>query len=652
MTGRMAHGTIRSAMREAPSIPQALEAVIRRARTFGRKSSSDPHASTQDNAEVTRIVCTALSAGLVGPDLWSSPRVGGSHSRLFEQVADGLRRLVTEEGTLERAAAVMRQQNRSARQSFEMPLREQALAALHDLLTVPSTQLSSALERHDDFCFAMTRYLEEHFEALESEFDLIGQNRAELRVVLQSLAKNRLRKHPLRILRPVAQSMNIRRHGTLRKNQLVETLTTTCARAIRALDAATTQAQQASQSQHARWWFLCKSWWMRHGVTMGVGMVGVFATIVGIVLTVAPTPASVSDTNEARITIGGKHFLESSILVELMALAVEHNTDPPIRVTRRHNHRETVYCKDAVLDGDIDGYPEYTGTILSMHLGLDLQQCRERRYLHEPDEIQRALDNSPNRLSGLQWLGDFGLHNGYTLVMRRDRIEELGLDPESVSITEVANVGQAFSIAGNPEALERDDCIKGLIWAYDDLQFNRYVEITGHHGLYDLLLEREDRARQDDLQPTVDMVIGYTTDTQLRDDRFVELRDDEDYFVFYYAGPLFRKDVLARFENHGLQQALETLQGAFGDRTTDPSLANTHMRDLLARVEKPRDALGGQLITPATLNPSRTPETANTRARMALRRIVREWMLERGLLAQADIQRPESSEPTRDRGSE
>ena len=386
---------------------------------------------------------------------------------------------------------------------------------------------------------------------------------------------------------------------------------------------------------------LMPTWWNRYSYHVYGG-----ATIVALIIGILALPFWWSSSRESTpntkaipfrqttsdpvITLGGKHFLESSILLEMMAIAVEKKTAPRIEVERKHNFRETIYCREALLNGEIDGYAEYTGTVLTHHLGIDISSCRgdRNRRRHTQPYIQRALERSPRRLDGLAWIGDFGLHNGYAIVMRRERLDELGLRSPIVSISEIMKTGKSFDIVGNPEAFDRDDCLEAIIATYEDLRFDKRIEESEHHMNYELLVDPGDRSNGN-TRPAVDMAIGFTTDTQLNDD-FIPLHDDRSVFVHYFAGPLMRKETLERFRANGIRQALESLLDGFmrdgEDRFADANPIAGRMRALMLAVEDAQDDNGKPLlITPRTLE-------HNPAASIELGRIVERWMRKQGLL--------------------
>ena len=121
--------------------------------------------------------------------------------------------------------------------------------------------------------------------------------------------------------------------------------------------------------------------------------------------------------SSGSITIGGKQFTEQEILGEIMATLIECNTD--IAVRRRLNLGGTMICFNALKAGDLDLYPEYTGT--------GLMNILKRGIIRDPDEAYEVVQREFQHNFDLVWLKPFGFNNTYTLTMRRQHAEELGI---------------------------------------------------------------------------------------------------------------------------------------------------------------------------------------------------------------------------------
>jgi osmoprotectant transport system permease protein len=72
--------------------------------------------------------------------------------------------------------------------------------------------------------------------------------------------------------------------------------------------------------------------------------------------------ASLSAVEQKKLIVGGKNFTEGYIISEIFAQLIEDKT--PIKVERKFGLGGTFICFEALRRGEIDLYPEYTGTAL------------------------------------------------------------------------------------------------------------------------------------------------------------------------------------------------------------------------------------------------------------------------------------------------
>ncbi len=121
-----------------------------------------------------------------------------------------------------------------------------------------------------------------------------------------------------------------------------------------------------------------------------------------------PTPQA------GRITIGSKNFTEQLILVELYTQLIRGYTN--LDVQARLGLGGTKICFDALRAGELDLYPEYTGTGLQVILQADsltvhaLDGDPEAVYAHVRAAFRQDYD--------LEWLQPLGFNNTYSLMMR------------------------------------------------------------------------------------------------------------------------------------------------------------------------------------------------------------------------------------------
>lgn len=131
------------------------------------------------------------------------------------------------------------------------------------------------------------------------------------------------------------------------------------------------------------------------------------------------------------IRLGSKIFAEQYILIQMYKELIEGNTD--LKVDTKTGLGGTKICFDALTHGEIDMYPEYTGTGLLAILQPTRTQLdrlggdREKVY----DFVRKAF----LKQYGLQWLRPIGFNNAYALMMRRTQAQSLNIQ----SITDLKN---------------------------------------------------------------------------------------------------------------------------------------------------------------------------------------------------------------------
>ena len=257
---------------------------------------------------------------------------------------------------------------------------------------------------------------------------------------------------------------------------------------------------------------------------------------------------SLSAQGAPTLTVGSKNFTESRILAEIMAQLIEARTE--ITVARRSNLGGTAIVFRALLDGEIDVYPEYTGTGWAVQLGRsDPVSSPLRAFTIVQKEFRSRF--------GVEWLAPFGFNNSYAITMLEARADQLGV----TRVSQLSGFERELTAGFTHEFLNREDGYPGLASRYQiDLSDVRGME----HGLaYDALASGR-----------VDLIDTYTTDGKLLRYPIRLLEDDLGFFPPYQAAPIVRADVLR--ENDGLRSVLNELAFRIDDDT---------MRRLNARVE-------------------------------------------------------------------
>ena len=118
------------------------------------------------------------------------------------------------------------------------------------------------------------------------------------------------------------------------------------------------------------------------------------------------------------LVIGSKSDTEGEILSEIMAQMIEAHSS--IHVVRKYHLDNTFICFQALLNGDIDLYTEYTGTALTCIL--------KQPPITNSQEAWKYLEEEFKQKYELIWLFPFGFSNCYVLIVKPEKALELHLD--------------------------------------------------------------------------------------------------------------------------------------------------------------------------------------------------------------------------------
>jgi osmoprotectant transport system permease protein len=123
------------------------------------------------------------------------------------------------------------------------------------------------------------------------------------------------------------------------------------------------------------------------------------------------------------IRVGSKSFTEQYILANMFKILIENNTD--LTVESKIGMASTTICFEALKSGEIDVYPEYTGT------GLLVLIQPEKAVLDtlgfETARVYHFVKEQSLPLFGMKWLQPLGFSNSWAMMMREGQANELGI---------------------------------------------------------------------------------------------------------------------------------------------------------------------------------------------------------------------------------
>ena len=248
-------------------------------------------------------------------------------------------------------------------------------------------------------------------------------------------------------------------------------------------------------------------------------------------LTLAIALVGCGQTPQATVVVGSKNFTEQIILGELLAQQIEATTD--LRVERRLNLGGTFVCHEGLKAGELDLYPEYTGTAYSAILKLPP--------LKDPAAVYQKVQTVYREQFNLEWAAPLGFNNTFAMVIRGEEARRLNLTTLSDAVPYMPQWKAGFGY----EFMERADGFPGLAETYG-------IQLAAPPLTMDLgLIYRALTAKQ------VDMVAGNSTDGVLSRLDLVALEDDRQYFPPYEAAPIVRQQTLDQYPE--LRQSLQAL---------------------------------------------------------------------------------------------
>jgi osmoprotectant transport system permease protein len=209
------------------------------------------------------------------------------------------------------------------------------------------------------------------------------------------------------------------------------------------------------------------------------------------------------------ITIGSKKFTESYVLGEIARRVLN---DTGIGAEHRQGMGGTIILWQALRGGQIDAYPEYTGTI-----GQEvLKNGRQLSF----QEIRDALGQF-----GVGMTEPLGFNNTYALVMRRSEAQRLGVR----TISDLRKHPE-LRLGLTHEFLDRQDGWRPLHERYG-LPQQSVVGIDHALGYAALA------------NGSIDVKDAYSTDAKIEENDLVVLEDDLRFFPKYDAVFLFRSSM-------------------------------------------------------------------------------------------------------------
>jgi osmoprotectant transport system substrate-binding protein len=238
------------------------------------------------------------------------------------------------------------------------------------------------------------------------------------------------------------------------------------------------------------------------------------------------------------IVVGSKNFTEQLVLGEILAQQLERRLKA--KVARKLNLGGTLLAHQALVNGEIDMYPEYTGTALTAVLKMPVTSDASR--------VLNDVRDAYEKRWRLEWLDPFGFNNSFVMVIGGEEARRGKLR----TLSEASRYKTDWVMGMGYEFLQRPDGFAGMVKTYG-LQIKGQVKTMDLGLLYRALEQRQ-----------VDMIAASATDGMLSVLDVTVLQDDRHYFPPYEAAAVVRTDSLAA--HPGMREALNELAGKLTDK--------------------------------------------------------------------------------------
>ena len=277
--------------------------------------------------------------------------------------------------------------------------------------------------------------------------------------------------------------------------------------------------------------------------------------ILGLFIIIFGAYFSLNSKKDKTINIATKPMTEGYILGQMLTELIEQDTDLKVNITNGVGGG-TSNIHPAIVKGEFDLYPEYTGTSWEAVLKKE-GSYDESKF----DELQKEYKEKYN----LEYVNLYGFNNTYGLAVNKDIAEKYNLKTYS----DLAEISNNLIFGAEYDFFEREDGYKELQKVYN-VDFKKKIDMD--IGLkYQAMKDKK-----------IDVMVIFTTDGQLAISDVVVLEDDKKMYPSYRAGTVVRSEILSKYPE--LKAVLEKLNNILDDKT---------MADLNYQVEsegkKPED---------------------------------------------------------------
>jgi len=214
----------------------------------------------------------------------------------------------------------------------------------------------------------------------------------------------------------------------------------------------------------------------------------------------------VKGASSVSLSVGSKNFTEQYILGEIYTQALRA---AGYKVKKDLDLGPELIAYKALRQGEVDAYPEYTGTSLTSFFKVKVADV--------PKDPAKAYQDAKAAYAkvGITALAPTPFENTYRMGITKKKAAELG---NPTKISDLAGKAQNMVVNGFPACRQRIDCLLGVQRAYG-FKFKKFLPGESKFQILD--------------NGDADIAFVFTTDGPLSSGKYVVLDDDKHVFPPY-----------------------------------------------------------------------------------------------------------------------
>lgn len=238
-----------------------------------------------------------------------------------------------------------------------------------------------------------------------------------------------------------------------------------------------------------------------------------------------------------KITLAGKLGSEPSIITNMYKILIEEETKNTVEV--KDGMGKTAFLFNALKSDDIDGYLEFTGTVLG-ELTKEPLKSKEEKKVYE--QAKQSLEKKYQ----MTMLKPMKYNNTYALAVKRDFAKQHNIR----TIGDLNKVKDQLKPGFTLEFNDRPDGYKAVQKAYNlNLDNIRTMEPKLRYQAIN--------------KGNINLIDAYSTDAELKQYDMVVLKDDKHVFPPYQGAPLFKESFLKKHPE--IKKPLNKLENKISD---------------------------------------------------------------------------------------